>query len=518
MSIKYVRKSKHNRLLWAVIASICFFSANSSAQWYGYTLLQKYGVGPYDMFGWSVAGGGDVNGDGISDFIIGSINAENIFPGNGFGRGVAYVYSGADSSLLYKKDRIQDYLGASVAIVGDVNGDGRDDFLIGVPFADPGGFNNTGSAYLFSGIDGSLLFQENGATVGDQLGHSVAGAGDVNGDGIPDFIIGAPDDCPLCGPGSVYVYSGSDGSLLYQKNGAAMGDAFGMSVASAGDVNNDGSADFIIGAPYANPGGFYRAGSVFLYSGADGTLLYQKNGTLADGATAGDYLGYSVASAGDVNGDDRPDFLIGAPNASPGGLTGAGSVYLFSGADGSLLYQKEGSETFGQFGSSVSTAGDANGDGIVDFMLGARLSDPGGLTDAGSAFLYSGADGSLLFQANGTVSGARLGQSVAAVGDINGDGRTEFIIGAPSDSTGSSFNWAGTARIYSLQSCSATRGDMNASGSLTPADVILMLNCLFLVSGACDLCISDVNCSGELSLADIVVELNSVFLGVAAPC
>ena len=143
-------------------------------------------------------------------------------------------------------------------------------------------------------------------------------------------------------------------------------------VVVAGDVNGDGKADFIVGAWLAAPGGRADAGSAYVYSGADGSILYQR-----DGAAAGDFFGYSVSMAGDVNGDGKADFIVGARSADPGGRVRAGSVYVYSGADGSILYQKDGVATNDNFGYSVSMAGDVNGDGKPDFIVGGVRGLPG---------------------------------------------------------------------------------------------------------------------------------------------
>ena len=171
-----------------------------------------------------------------------------------------------------------------------------------------------------------VLYQKNGAAAFGLLGISVASAGDVDGDGRADFIIGANAASPggLSGAGSAYVYSGAIGALLFQKNGVRAGDNLGISVASAGDVDGDGRADFIIGAYLADSIRFSDVGSAYVYSGATGDLLLLK-----DGAAAGDWLGFSVASAGDVNGDGRADVIIGAFGADLGGLVNAGSAFIF---------------------------------------------------------------------------------------------------------------------------------------------------------------------------------------------
>ncbi|MGH8003201.1 MAG: integrin alpha, partial [Limisphaerales bacterium] len=448
-------------------------------------LYQRDGAAAGDYLGISVAGAGDMDGDGKTDFIIGAPLAD---PGGRGSAGSAFVYSGATGSLLFEKqgDSAGDYLGAAVAEAGDVDGDGIADFIIGANGASPGGRIQTGTAYVYSGATGLLLIQIEGVASGDRFGWSVAGAGDVNGDGRTDFIIGAPfaDPGGRSNAGSAYLFSGATGSLLFEKNGTAARDFFGSSVALAGDVDGDGSTDFIIGAYAAAPGGRSYAGSAYLYSGTTGLVIFEKNGTAAS-----DELGFSVAGAGDMDGDGKADFIIGARFASPGGSFRAGSAYVYSGATGSLLFEKNGTAARDFFGSSVALAGDVDGDGKTDVVIGA----PGELFSLalGSAYVYSGATGLLLFQKVGPGLGANLGISVDGAGDVNGDGNSDIIISAPYASPGGLGN-AGSVYVYGF-TC-PIKGDMNADSSLSTSDVMLLLNCVFLNTGGCHLCFADVNC------------------------
>ena len=387
---------------------------------------------------------GDVNGDGIPDFIVGAHLAD---PDGKNSAGNAYVYSGVDGVLLYQKtgDATGDRFGNSVSLIGDLNGDAREDFIVGAYLADPGGTADAGSAYVYSGTNGNLLYQNNGDGTGDEFGTSVSRAGDVNGDGKADFIVGAPltDTGDMTDVGSAYVYSGVDGSLIYRKDGTNTGDEFGSAVSGAGDVNGDGRDDFIVGSPKADPAGTSNAGSAYVFSGADGTLLYQKTG---DGG--GDLFGDSVSGVGDANGDGKGDFIVGARLADPGGVSNAGSAYVYSGSDGSLLYQKTGDATLDLFGSAVSAAGDVNGDARGDFIVGAWGANVP-LSDAGSAYVFSGADGSLLYQKTGDGVGDNFGLSVSTAGDVNRDGKADFIIGAQGDDPSAGLGDAGSAYVFS---------------------------------------------------------------------
>lgn len=471
---------------------------------------QKNGPATSNLLGFSLEKIGDIDGDGVADFIVG---APWTGPGYPTWAGSAFVYSGATGALLYQKDGNAgmgegDELGKTVAGCGDINGDGRADFIVGAPIARPGGRRWAGAAYVYSGLDGSLLFEKVGVDSFDLVGSTVAGAGDVNGDGRADFMVAAG----LSIGGSVSVYSGVDGGLLHRKDTPFPGqnDGFGYSfsnaIAGVGDVNGDGKGDFAIGAHWASIGDSVEAGTVFVYSGSNGALLYRKDGTRYNAE-----MGFSVAGTGDVNGDGKGDIIIGAPYF-PGELPVPGfrgKAYVISGPTGATLFELNNPDLHqGQFGWSVRGAGDVDGDGRPDVIVGAPSMDIDARRDAGSAFVFSGVTGALICKIDGSAENAEFGWSVSGAGDLDGDGRAEIVVGAwRADPNG--ILDAGSAFVYSLRA----RGDMNNDVKLTPADVVFMLMCVFLQTGTCDLSAADLDCDGQLGSADVVLELNGVFLG-----
>ena len=390
-----------------------------------------------DQFGVSVSGAGDVNGDGLADLIVGAVFDDN----NGTSSGSARVLSGSDGSVLYNidEDSADDFLGFSVSGAGDVNGDGLADFIVGAFGNDNNGISS-GSARVLSGGDGSVLYNFNGDSANDGFGASVSGVGDVNGDGLADLIVGAfDDDNNGDDSGSARVLSGSDGGVLYSFDGDRADDLFGRSVSGAGDVNGDGVDDFIVGAVGDNNNGD-DSGSARVLSGSDGSVLHKFDGDSAD-----DFLGFSVSGAGDVNGDGLADLIVGAFGDDNNG-TSSGSARVLSGSDGSVLYNFDGDSTGDLFGRSVSGAGDVNGDGLADLIVGAFFDDNNG-TSSGSARVLSGKDGSVLYNFDGDSANDGFGVSVSGAGDVNGDGVDDFIIGASSGGA----NGGGYARVFVSQ-------------------------------------------------------------------
>jgi len=338
----------------------------------------------------------------------------------------------------FNGDTNGDFFGKDVRAAGDVDGDGTPDLIIGVPFDDPTGAS-AGAAYVRSGADGSTLYPLFGDAAADLFGNSVCGAGDVDMDGYDDFAVASPlDDDNGAESGRVRVYSGFDGSVLYTFDGDSPGDQFGTVIANAGDVNMDGFEDLVVGAPFDDDTAA-DAGSARVLSGFDGSVLYTFFGDDAD-----DRFGTAVAGAGDVNMDGHADVVVGAPRDDDNGSS-SGSARVLSGLDGAILYTFFGDSMDDQLGASVAGAGDVDQDGYADVVAGAPQDDDGG-AEAGSARVFSGADGSTLYTFSGVAAGERLGTSVAA-GDVDADGYSDVVVGVPRAVTAGS--QAGAVRVHS---------------------------------------------------------------------
>lgn len=397
--------------------------------------------------------------------------------------------------VLHLIGKADDYhLGHSVSSAGDVNGDGIADIIIGVPSKDSSVYGDTvGAAYVFFGrangtlpnmkeLDGTQGFAVFGKFINDKFGQSVSSAGDINGDGIDDIIIGAPGvevftDATTfhAGAGEAYVIFGSNTSFppviysneLNQTNGFVIqggftNDEFGHSVSYAGDVNNDGISDVIIGAPLAEASNHMNAGKAYVIFGSKSALpsmlnvnnLDGTNGFDIEGEKENDFLGMSVSFAGDHNGDNIDDFIIGATSASNSEGVDSGAAYVIygssslarsssvksadlNGANGFAIYGNDRS----RMGSSVAFAGDVNADGIDDVIIGAPRANIQPRFASGDAYIVYGSTSGFISPMNttdprittvvGKATMDGLGTTVKSAGDINGDGIIDIIIGAP---------------------------------------------------------------------------------------
>ena len=383
-----------------------------------------------DMFGGAVSGAGDVNGDGYADIIIGSPYNSNkgkiylYYGGPGLNNSYDAAVSGGTAG---------DWFGVSAACAGDVNGDGLSDFIVGANGNDAAA-NNAGAAYLFFGrtsINYSSSLTLTGTGAGDAFGSVVSSAGDVNGDGYSDVLVSAfLNDAGGVDAGRVYCYFGGasmNNVVDVTFTGQAGSDEFGRGINSAGDVNGDGYSDIIIGAPN-NDGGATNAGRVYIYYG--GSSVDNTADKTITSIYANTNFGYSVAGIGDVNGDAFDDVIVGIPQSNRTAANyGAADVY-FGGINMDIYPDilLNGNETNSSFGYSVSTAGDLNGDGYFDFLVGAPYNNGNAI---GKVFIYKNSltgEDIADWKYVGDIDNEFLGMSVKSAGDVNGDGYTDFMV------------------------------------------------------------------------------------------
>jgi len=311
-----------------------------------------------------------------------------------------------------------------------------------------------GRAFVFSGADGSLLLTliapdviENG-----RFGEAVAGAGDVNGDMVPDLAVGASavTDGGFKHAGRVYLFSGADGALLrtIPAPAPAAGNRFGFSIAACGDVNADARGDLVVGAPRVRVAGKGRVGSAYIISGADGSTLATLSPPIPK---KGAQFGISVAAGTDVTGDMIADIAVGAPADAVGGLRHVGRVSLFDvSGNFETSIPDPAPLTGARFGESVSFMNDATGDAVADLVIGADAQDFAIGDFAGAVFLFSAPGGVPAF-IKGVHSPtaepfANFGFAVTGLSDLNGDGIGDFA-GASPDEDISSVSSVGRAFV-----------------------------------------------------------------------
>ncbi|MBD3219997.1 T9SS type A sorting domain-containing protein [bacterium] len=404
-------------------------------------------------YGFMVASAGDVNADGFDDVLVGAPFYDN----GQVDEGVVFLFLGGNTGLLWvpvwwaESNQADARLGTDVASAGDVNGDGLCDVIVGAPRYATGG--DQGAAFAWYSADGGIPsgtpanadWSYHAGQPLSSLGAAVDCAGDVNGDGYADVIVGSGHyDNGQLDEGAAFVFHGSAGGLeadwAWFHDTDKVNSGYGLAVAGAGDVNGDGFSDVLVGAPfYGHPE--VAEGLAFLYLGSADGVLPGAPWWYAQSDQVGAYLGFGVDGAGDIDGDGHGDVIIGAPGWN-GIATDVGAAMIwYGGPTPPPVGAPDNADRMwawligdARFGHSVASAGDVNADGYGDIVIGCPRNDAT-YTEEGFAMVYLGsADGlesDVDWLVTGPSAGAHFGQSVASAGDVDGDGFSDLIVGAP---------------------------------------------------------------------------------------
>ena len=403
-----------------LVATSCSFALLASLAGAQTKTAELVGSQSMESFGYAVAVLGDVDGDGLPDWAGGAPfhNIVTTIPGR------VYVCKGSTAAPIHVLNGALpgDDFGYALADAGDVDGDGVHDLLVGAPdFPQTSGhdFGTPGYVELFSGASGALLLHVAGDNANDMFGTSVAGLGDVDGDSIGDFAVGAVGyDGAAASGGLVRLISGASGATIWSAAEAQAGAGLGSRLARIGDLDGDGIADLVVGAPNFD-GPPVDAGAAFVLSGASGAKIRTW---LGEGSKT--RFGGAVAAVGDLDLDGFEDVAVGAVEAPYG--TSRGKLYVFSGATGALLFDKRGPKDKSYLGFSVAGAGDLDGDGRNDLAVGGVVYSTNGQSYDGLISVLSGASGNEIGRVLGG-SAEYLGWSVAGAGDVDGDGRLDLL-------------------------------------------------------------------------------------------
>ena len=385
----------------------------------------------------SLDGGRDVDGDGIGDVLVGAPGAS----GGGHKSGRAFLYSGVDGSLLatFDGEAAHDDFGKDVSFVDDLDGDAVPDVVVGAPLHDAG-WTNDGKVYVYSGASGLLLSTvTGGGTDQAQLGVSVAGIGDVDGDGAGDVLVGAPG---LGGGGIAHLYSGAglaagQGAAAWVASQTPIVDngeccmRFGESVADLGDVDGDGTGDYGVGAYQDGDADDQALGAAYVYSGASHGLLGAFHGN-----EPWERFGIHMAGDCDLNADGFDDVIVGATPCStfidpqPYVRVLSGAAIAGYGGPLELYTLRDPSTGCTDFGAAADGIGDLDGDGKPELAVGAPFDDKEA-TNSGGVWIFSGRTGHRLLRLRAEPAAEGFGAAVTRAGDLDGNGIPDVLVGAP---------------------------------------------------------------------------------------
>ncbi len=393
----------------------------------GSVLWRREGGASYEGFGRVTKVGDDANGDGAKDILVGAMAAST---GGLVENGYAMLLSGRTGSVLWMVAGLNngEHFGEDIHLRDDFDGDGLDDPLVTSMNASSGGFVRNGLLEALSFVNGSSLWRLTGGADNENVGHRVLVTPDVTGDGVPDILTSSPNAFTngLYWNGYAMALSGANGSLLWRIDGTFSNEHLGEHFVIVSDLDGDAVPDIVGGSPNASSMGLVENGELQGISGAAGTVLWSAAGTVSYGR-----LGTQLRNLGDVNGDGFDDVLSGCDTADTLGRLDNGYVVARSGSNGAILWRRDGQASGDHLGFTLATAGDLDGDGVEDVVTSSPYADGGGLNNAGRLMALSGAGGSVLWQVDGLVDQQQLGADILVVDDVDGDGLQDLFSFSP---------------------------------------------------------------------------------------